>query len=155
MSQAKTGVSDGTPKSAPKSVASKSRRHDPPLSPHLQIWRWHVTMLGSILHRVTGVGLYVGAIVVVAWLVALALGRGAYAAWLSVAAHPLALVVWIGLSLCAFYHLASGIRHLIWDTGAGLKPKSADALVNLSIWFALIATALYWAYLIVAQKVTL
>lgn len=145
MSQASAGASDKTRKSAPKPR---------PLSPHLQVWRWHVTMLGSILHRVTGVGLYVGTILVVAWLVSLALGREAYTAWLTVAAHPLALIVWIGLALCAFYHLAAGIRHLIWDTGAGLKPKTADFLVNLSIWFALIATALYWGYLFIAEKVS-
>ena len=150
MSQASAGASDKTRKGA-----AKPRRKDPPLSPHLQVWRWHVTMLGSILHRVTGVGLYVGTIVVVAWLVALALGRDAYTVWLTYAAHPLALIVWIGLALCAFYHLASGIRHLIWDTGLGLKPKNADVLVNLSIWFTLIATALYWAWLIAAEKVTL
>ena len=58
-------------------------------------------------------------------------------------------------SLSAFYHLAAGVRHLIWDTGAGLKPKSADFAVNLSIWFALIATALYWAWIILGGKVSL
>ena len=61
----------------------------------------------------------------------------------------------IGLTLCAFYHLAAGIRHLIWDTGAGLKPKSADAAVTLSIWFAVIATVAYWAYLFASGKVAL
>ena len=142
------------PQATAKSASPKAPRKDRPLSPHLQVWRWHITMWGSILHRVTGVGLYAGTVAVVVWLVALALGRGAYTEWLTYAAHPLALVVWIGLSLCAFYHLAAGLRHLLWDTGAGLKPKSADFLVNLCIWFALIATALYWGYLFIAGKVS-
>ena len=50
-----------------------------PKSPHLQVWRWHATMWGSILHRVTGVGLYGGAILIAAWVVALAMGPEAYA----------------------------------------------------------------------------
>ena len=151
MSQASVG---GSGKAA-KSASPKAPRKDRPLSPHLQVWRWHITMWGSILHRVTGVGLYVGTIAVVAWLVALAMGRDAYTQWLTYAAHPLAFVVWIGLSLCAFYHLAAGFRHLIWDTGAGLKPKTADTLVSLCLWFALIGTVAYWAYLFVSGKVSL
>lgn len=139
-------------------AAGKARKGGPiplvrPLSPHLQIWRWHVTMLGSILHRMTGIGLYAGAIVVVAWLGSLAAGKETYALFHTYAAHPLALIVWVGLTLCAFYHLASGFRHLIWDTGLGLKPKSADALATLSIWFAILATAAFWAWLYVGGKV--
>ncbi|HWE47103.1 MAG TPA: succinate dehydrogenase, cytochrome b556 subunit [Caulobacteraceae bacterium] len=147
-------MSQATAKGASPEAPPKTSRKDRPLSPHLQVWRWHITMWGSILHRVSGVGLYVGTIAVVAWLAALALGRDAYTHWLTYAAHPLALIVWIGLALCAFYHLAAGLRHLIWDTGAGLSPKSANALVNFSIWFALIATALYWAYLFISGKVS-
>ncbi len=144
MSQASAGAQDKARKGKPREL---------PLSPHLQIWRWHVTMLGSILHRVTGIGLYVGAIVVTAWLAALALGPETYAQFLTYAAHPLALIVWVGLSLCAFYHLASGVRHLIWDTGLGLKPKSADALATLSIWFAVLATIGFWAWLFLSGRI--
>jgi succinate dehydrogenase / fumarate reductase cytochrome b subunit len=148
MSQASAGASDKARKGGPKPLVQ-------PLSPHLQVWRWHVTMLCSILHRVTGVGLYVGAFVVTAWLVALAGGAGTYGLFLSVAGHPLALVVWVGLSFCAFYHLASGIRHLVWDTGLGLKLKSADALANLSIWFSVLATIAFWAWLFVSGGIVL
>jgi succinate dehydrogenase / fumarate reductase cytochrome b subunit len=140
MSQASAGAAeDKARKAAPR---PRSR----PLSPHLQIWRWHVTMLGSILHRFTGLGLCAGAVVVTAWLAALAAGKETYALFMSCAGQPLALVVWVGLSFCAFYHLASGLRHLIWDTGLGLKPKSADALANLSVWFAVLATVAFWSW---------
>lgn len=126
-----------------------------PLSPHLQVWRWHVTMLGSILHRVSGVGLYIGAIAVVGWLAALAAGPEVYTRFVTYAASPLGLVVWFGFSACVFYHLASGLRHLLWDTGAGLSPKTASALSTLSIWFAVIATVAFWAALFVTGKVVL
>ncbi len=151
MSQANAGASKAR-KDAPAAVRPPKPR---PLSPHLQVWRWHVTMLGSILHRVTGVGLYVGAFVVVAWVAALAAGPEAYTVFLTFAAHPLALIVWVGLSACAFYHLASGLRHLIWDTGLGLKPPTANVLANLSIWFAVIATAAFWAGLYLTGRITL
>jgi succinate dehydrogenase / fumarate reductase cytochrome b subunit len=151
MSQASSGASD---KSA-KSAVPKAKRPDLPLSPHLQIWRWHITMWGSILHRVTGVGLYGGAILVVAWLACLAAGPDVYTAYLTIAAHPLALIVWIGLTLAALYHLAAGVRHLIWDMGAGLSLKSADLLVSLSIWFAILGTIAFWAYLFMSGRIAL
>ncbi len=152
MSQASAGASDKPRKGGSK---TPQRPYVRPMSPHLQVWRWHVTMLGSILHRFTGIGLYVGTVVIVAWLAALAAGLDAYGLFLTYAAHPLALVVWIGLTLCAFYHLASGIRHLTWDTGAGLKPKTADTLANLSIWFSIVATIVFWALLFAQGRIQL
>jgi succinate dehydrogenase / fumarate reductase cytochrome b subunit len=152
MSQASAGASEKPGKGA---AAKPARPLVQPLSPHLQVWRWHVTMLGSILHRVTGVGLYGGAILTVVWLGFLGAGRDAYTQFLTYAAHPLALIVWVGLTLCAFYHLLSGIRHLIWDTGAGLKPKSADALVNLSLWLTVLLTVAFWAWLFVDGRIAL
>ena len=70
-----------------------------PLSPHLQIWRWHVTMLSSILHRVTGSASVAGIVLIAAWLICLALGRETYTAFLQYAASPLGLLVWFDLRL--------------------------------------------------------
>ncbi len=152
MSQASAGASDKARKSAdpapPKTFVQ-------PLSPHLQIWRWHITMWGSILHRVTGVGLYGGALLVTVWLVSLAGGRDTYTLFLTYAAHPLALIIWIPLTLAAFYHLFSGVRHLVWDMVIGLAPKSANLLVALSIWGAILATAGFWVWLFYAGRITL
>lgn len=145
-------ASEGAAGKARKGAAKPLHR---PLSPHLQIWRWHVTMLGSILNRVAGVGLYVGAFLVTAWLVCLAAGPLCYAAFLDYAAHPLALVLWVGFSGAAFYHLASGVRHLIWDAGVGLSPAMADVLTTLSIWFAVIATATFWGFLYLDGRIVL
>lgn len=126
-----------------------------PLSPHLQVWRWHVTMLASILNRMTGAALYVGALLVVAWIGALAFGPDAYDAFVAVAGSPLGLLVWFGFTVSLLYHFAAGIRHLIWDAGAGLTPKSADALSYGSIAFGVIASLAFWAWLFAVGRVAL
>jgi succinate dehydrogenase / fumarate reductase, cytochrome b subunit len=126
-----------------------------PTSPHLQIWRWHVTMLGSILHRITGSGLVGGAVLVVLWLGALSFGPRAYETFVGLAGSLLGLIVWFALSLAGFYHLASGVRHLIWDTGAGLSPKGASTLTTVTLVFAVVATLAFWGWLFASGKVTL
>lgn len=126
-----------------------------PMSPHLQIWRWHVTMLGSILHRVTGSASVAGAVLVVAWLVCLALGRETYTLFLQYAASPLGLLVWFGLSLAGFIHLTGGLRHLIWDTGASLELKKADALTTWTLLLGVALTLAFWGVLFATGKVSL
>lgn len=152
MSEPRSLASAGAPPKAKKGGAKPLHR---PLSPHLQIWRWHVTMLGSILTRITGVGLYVGAIVVAAWLGALAAGPQVYEQFHTYATHPLAYVVWIGLTLSLFYHLAAGVRHFVWDVGLGLTPRTADMLSNLSIWFAVLATVACWGWMFMTGRAVL
>lgn len=124
-----------------------------PLSPHLQIWRWHVTMLSSILHRVTGSAAVAGVILVAAWLACLALGREAYTVFIQYAASPLGLLVWFGLSLAGFVHLTGGLRHLIWDTGASFEPKKADALATWTMLLGVALTIAFWAALFATGKV--
>ena len=119
--------------------ASRARR-EPPLSPHLQVWRWHVTMWTSILHRATGIALYVGALIAAGWAVSLAAGPDAYATFKGLLGSPLGLVVMFGLTLSWTYHLANGVRHLVWDSGHGLDLKSANASGVLVLAFALAAT---------------
>ena len=95
-----------------------------PLSPHLQIDRPQLTSVLSILHRATGILISAGAVILVWWLVALASGPESYA-FLSVliGSVPGRLLLF-GWTLCFFYHLANGIRHLWWDTGRGLDLPS-------------------------------
>ena len=126
-----------------------------PLSPHLQVWRWHVTMLASILVRVSGGALAVGALFVVAWLTALAFGPDAYAGYTAWMGSPLGLLVWLGLTAALAYHFAGGVRHLIWDAGEGLTPKSANLLSTLSIAFAVVVTLAFWAGLFMTGRVVL
>jgi succinate dehydrogenase / fumarate reductase cytochrome b subunit len=115
-----------------------------PLSPHLQVWRWHITMATSILHRATGVALYVGALIAAAWAISLAQGPDAYATFKQLMGSPLGKLVMFGLTLSFFYHLANGIRHLVWDAGHGLDVKSANASAVLVFAFTAAATVAVW-----------
>lgn len=124
--------------------ASKATR-ERPLSPHLQVWRWHITMATSILHRATGVALYIGALIAAAWAIALAQGPEAYATFKTVMGSPLGKVVMFGLTLSFFYHLANGVRHLVWDIGKGFDVKTANATSVLVFAFTAAATIAVWA----------
>ena len=92
---------------------------DRPLSPHLQIYRWQITSVLSILHRLTGLWLGLGllALSVAIWLVGPA--PAAYQSYAHFLASPLGLVLLVSWSFCFFYHLLNGIRHLFWDLGHG------------------------------------
>jgi succinate dehydrogenase / fumarate reductase cytochrome b subunit len=118
------------------------------MSPHLQIWRWHVTMAASILTRASGVALYVGMLIVAAWAVALASGPDAYAGFMELMASPLGKLALLGLTVSLFYQLAAGIRHLVFDSGRGFTPATADKSAWFCIGFSLVATFLVWAFAI-------
>ena len=92
-----------------------------PLSPHLQVYRWQITMTMSILHRASGVILAVGAFGLAWWLLALARGGDAFAHAAHCVASPLGLLFLFGFSLSLVYHLLNGIRHLLWDAGVGFE----------------------------------
>lgn len=126
-----------------------------PLSPHLQIWRWHVTMFASILNRMTGGALSVGSVLIGLWLLALAFGPDAYATFTGWMGSPLGLLIWFGLTLALFLHLTGGIRHLIWDAVIGLSPKSADVLSWASIILGVVGAVVFWAGLFASGRVAL
>jgi succinate dehydrogenase / fumarate reductase cytochrome b subunit len=125
--------------------ASKAPR-ERPISPFLDVWRWHVTMLTSILHRVTGVGLYVGALILTGWAMALASGPEAYGKYMGLLGSFPGKLVMFGLTLAAFYHLANGVRHLVWDAGHGLDVKTANATAVAVIAFSVAATLAVWVF---------
>ena len=95
-----------------------------PLSPHLQVYKPQITMVMSILHRITGVVLAVGSLLFVAWLVAVAGGADAFELARAALASVPGQIVLFGLSACLVYHFLNGIRHLAWDAGHGFEiPK--------------------------------
>src|SRR5580658_10426847 len=108
-----------------------------PLSPHLQIYRWQLTSVLSILHRMTGIALAVGAILLVAWLGSAADGPASLAKMQWFLGSWIGLLLLFGWTVALFYHLCNGIRHLVWDTGHGLDLKSVYA----GGWAVLGATA--------------
>ena len=105
-----------------------------PLSPHIGVWRWHVTMVCSIATRATGIALYVGFLLLAGWAMALAAGADAYGGYMRLVGSIPGKVVIFGFTVSALYHLAAGIRHLVWDSGWGFLPKTANA----TAWAALI-----------------
>lgn len=98
-----------------------------PLSPHLQIYRWQITSVLSILHRLTGLALSVGTPLLVWWLVALASGPDAFATAQAFVGSWLGRLLLLGWSFSLFFHLANGIRHLFWDAGYGFEIKTTTA----------------------------
>lgn len=124
-------------------------RPNQPLSPHLQVWRWHATMASSILHRATGIANYAGAILVSVWLVLLAAGPETYAIWEGLMAGPLGLLViaaFVGFTFSVSYHLLNGLRHLAWDAGLGFDAGGS----NLRSWAIIGAAAGFTAVIWIA-----
>jgi succinate dehydrogenase / fumarate reductase cytochrome b subunit len=115
-----------------------------PLSPHLQIYRLPLTALLSITHRITGIFLTLGTVLLVYWLVAIASGPAAYARTQALLGSPYgqaALFLW---TLALYFHLCNGIRHLFWDIGYGFELKTVDRTGNLVIIVSLLLTGITW-----------
>ena len=117
-----------------------------PLSPHLQVYRWQITMVMSILHRATGVALTIGAVGLAWWLLAMATGGEQATRAAACLASPLGMVALFGFSLALVYHLLNGIRHLLWDAGWGFQIpqvyKSGYTVLALTVVF----TAAIWFF---------
>lgn len=115
----------------PQSQATRER----PLSPHLTIYRWPVTMMTSITHRATGMALSVGALILAWWLVSISNGPEGWQGFHAIMDTIPGLVVLFGITWSLCYHFFSGLRHLAWDLGYGFPKKVAER--NSVIVFAL------------------
>ena len=115
-----------------------------PLSPHLPVYRWQITMTMSILHRATGVAITVGAFGLAWWLMAVAAGDETYRDAAECLASPLGLVALAGFSLSLVYHLLNGIRHLSWDAGWGFEIPQFYASGWTVAILTVVLTALVW-----------
>lgn len=115
-----------------------------PLSPHLQIYRWPITMASSILHRATGVGLGLGTLLLAWWLVAAAAGPQYFALVQGLLGSWLGRLIMLGFTWALFYHLCNGIRHLAWDLGHGFEKATAKTASMVVIAASVILTLLAW-----------
>lgn len=118
-----------------------------PLSPHLSVYRFAYTMALSILHRATGLALSLGLLLFCGWLVAVASGPGCYESFARFAASwPMRLIIAGGvIAFC--YHLLNGIRHLVWDLGAGLeRPQARRSARIVVVATVLLSAALLWIF---------
>lgn len=107
-------------------------------------WRPHLTMVVSIANRITGVGLYLGALIAAAWAIALASGPHTYARFQTMLGSWPGKVVMIGMTFSYFFHFGGGIRHLVFDAGYGFHPKAATQSAAAVLIFAIAATAIVW-----------
>ena len=119
-----------------------------PLSPHLQVYRWQITMVMSILHRATGVALAVGALAFALWLVSVAFGGPLAECAQAVLSSWFGTLSLFGFSACLIYHLLNGIRHLVWDAGYGFGAQEGNDQVGrsgmLTAVLAVILTLIVW-----------
>jgi len=116
-----------------------------PLSPHLQVYKPQISSVMSITHRITGVALSVGTLLLVAWLYAAAYSADYFAFWQNLMGQwygQVALTTW---TFALFYHLGNGIRHLFWDMGRGFDLKNMTRSGIVVIVFAFIMTAFVWS----------
>jgi succinate dehydrogenase / fumarate reductase, cytochrome b subunit len=125
-------------------------RSERPLSPHLQIYRWYLTMALSIGHRVSGIGLALGLILFTWWLLALASGPEAFATVQAVMHSWIGVLVLFIYTFVLFYHLGNGVRHLVWDAGYGFDIEIAARSGIAVLAFAGIMTVLTWLVIAIA-----
>jgi len=115
-----------------------------PLSPHLQVYSWQITMVMSILHRATGVALSVGAFGLAWWLVSMATGGETAARAMACVSSPIGMVLVFGFSLALVYHFLNGIRHLLWDAGRGYDIPSVYKTGYTVAVLTVVLTAAIW-----------
>lgn len=113
------------------------------------LWRWHITMATSIFHRASIFGLYLSALLLAGWLLALAGGPQSYDAYTGVLGSPLGLLVLFALSFMLFFNLAYNVRQAFWDMGKGFKIPEANAGSIAIIAFAVATTLAFWAVLFI------
>ena len=115
-----------------------------PLSPNLQIYRWHISSLLSITHRISGVINLVALILIFFWLIALILGEDSYESFLLMCNSFFGKFILIGFVWSMCFHILSRIRHLVWDLGYGFEIKTANISGIIVIISSLVLTIIFW-----------
>ncbi len=115
-----------------------------PLSPHLQIYKPQITMVTSITHRITGVAMGVGTLLLAWWLIAAATGPEAFATVSAFISSWFGRLVMFGFTWALFYHLCNGIRHLFWDSGKGFELPTMRKSGMAAIVGSVVLTLLTW-----------
>jgi succinate dehydrogenase / fumarate reductase cytochrome b subunit len=118
-------------------------RAERPLSPHLQIYRPMLTMMMSIVHRMTGFALYFGTLLLAWWLNS-AQGPNGYGKFQAFAGSWIGRLILFGYTWALIHHALGGIRHLIWDTGRGLGPNEREWLVAANLIGSIAITIILW-----------
>ena len=115
-----------------------------PLSPHLQIYRPMLTMMMSIMHRITGVGLYFGIVLLVWWLTAASISDGYFDFVQGFFGHWFGRLLLFGFTWALLHHALGGLRHLLWDTGRGFDLILIEWLARANLAGSIVLTLLLW-----------
>jgi succinate dehydrogenase / fumarate reductase cytochrome b subunit len=115
-----------------------------PLSPHLSVYRLTLTMAMSIAHRITGVGLYLGAILLALYFLGTALGPGAFGLVSWITDSFFGRVIIFLFSWALFHHLLGGVRHAVWDRGLYLDPQGRELAAQATLYGGIALTILFW-----------
>lgn len=129
-------------------IANEQRR---PLSPHLQVYRFALTMAMSIAHRITGVGLYLGTLLLAWWLIAAATSASAFATVTWFMGSAIGLLILFGFTWALFHHMLGGVRHFIWDAGYGMDHPEREYLAQGTLVGGLVLTILVWIVVFVLR----
>ena len=131
-------------------ISLKSNR---PLSPHLQVYKMILTMLMSVVHRITGGALYFGTLLLVVWLLAIAAGEytrfyiivsSLYSSWFG-------QLVLFGYSWALIHHMLGGFRHFVWDLGYGFSKEASNTMAKLTIIGSVIITIMLWIIILLVR----
>jgi succinate dehydrogenase / fumarate reductase, cytochrome b subunit len=122
-----------------------------PLSPHLQIYRPMLTMMMSIVHRITGIANYAGMALLAWWLLAAAAGPNGYAKFEWFAGSIIGRLILFGFTWSVIHHMLGGVRHLIWDVGRGFGPVEREWLAAANLIGSIALTVLIWIIALLAM----
>ncbi|GHB25462.1 succinate dehydrogenase membrane anchor subunit [Pseudovibrio japonicus] len=125
-------------------MANADLKANRPLSPHLQIYKPIVTMVMSILHRITGAALYFGTILMAFWLVSAAAGPDSYQFAMDVFGSFLGRLILFGFTWALVHHMIGGLRHFIWDMGHGFDLPTANWMARATIVGSVSLTVILW-----------
>lgn len=115
-----------------------------PMAPHISVWKWHLTMATSILHRATGIGLYVGALIAAFWIESVIFGGDVHANFTALLVSPLGKLVLYLITIAAFYHWLNGLKHMFGDAGKGLKPEGSELKAAIVMVFGVVGATCFW-----------
>lgn len=115
-----------------------------PLSPHLGIYKLTMTMAMSIVHRITGAGLYIGVLLLAWFLIAAAAGADSFGVFSAFIGSFIGQIILFGFTWALFHHLLGGIRHFVWDAGYGMEAPMRDQLALATLVGGVALTVIAW-----------
>ncbi len=116
-----------------------------PLSPHLSIYKFKLSLLMSIAHRITGAALYFSMLIFLFFLISLASGASGYEIFSSIIDTWIGKLVILGITWAIFHHMLGGLRHFLWDMGKGFEVQTVDKLATITLLGGIVFTVIYWA----------